>query len=130
MGYDKLPGAVSVHLSDSGIIGTAWANRFWNSTVPFAHAKFGGYLVTRLDGYTEADAKALTTRALAAQRQAGSAAADGKMLLDTCPAFGYADRMRQPHPVTSDSASSTTTSITPTCNAPPTFSGHGTCRSS
>ena len=103
LGYDKLPGAVSVHLSDSGFIGTAWANRFWNSSTPFTHAKFGGYLVTRLDGYTEADAKAVTTRALAAEGQAGKAAADGKVLLDTCPAFGYADRKSQPRPVTSDS---------------------------
>ena len=48
--YERLPGAVSGHLTDSGFTGTAWANRFWNSSTPFAHAKFGGYLVTRLDG--------------------------------------------------------------------------------
>ena len=71
LGYEKSPAAVSVHLSDSGFTGTASANRFWNSPAPFAHAKFGGYLVTRLDGYTEADAKALTTRALAGEHQAG-----------------------------------------------------------
>jgi uncharacterized protein (TIGR03790 family) len=103
LGYDKLPVAKSVHLNDGGFTGTAWANRFWSSSIPFTHAKFGGYLVTRLDGYTEADAKALTTRALAAERQAGKAVADGKLLLDTCPAFGYADRKSQPRPVTSDS---------------------------
>ena len=101
--YEKTPGAASVRLNDSGFTGTAWANRFWNSSTPFAHAKFGGYLVTRLDGYTEADAKALTTRALAAERQAGKSAAGGKVLLDTCPAFGYADRKNQPRPVTGDS---------------------------
>ena len=104
------------------IYGTAWANRFWNSSTPFAHAKFGGYLVTRLDGYTEADAKALTTRALAAEQPAGKAAgkaAEGKVLLDTCPAFGYADRKAQPRPVTSDSGEMDTTSTTPTCNARP-----------
>ena len=96
--YEKSPGAVSIHLRDGGFIGTAWANRFWNSSTPFAHGKFGGYLVTRLDGYTEADAKSLTTRALAAERVAGKSAADGKVLLDTCPAFGYADPKRQPVP--------------------------------
>jgi uncharacterized protein (TIGR03790 family) len=101
--YEKSPGAASVHLRDGGFRGTAWANRFWNSSTPFAHAKVGGYLVTRLDGYTEADAKALTTRALAAEQQAEKAA-DGKILLDTCPAFGYADRKGQPRPVTSDSS--------------------------
>ena len=103
LGYEKSPAAVSVHLSDSGFTGTAWANRFWNSVTPFAHAKFGGYLVTRLDGYTETDAKALTTRALAADRRAGKSAVDGKVLLDTCPAFGYGDRKRQPRAVTNDS---------------------------
>ena len=101
--YEKTPGAVSVPLNDSGFTGTAWANRFWNSSTPFVRAKFGGCLVTRLDGYTEADAKALTTRALAAERQTGKLAAGGKVLLDTCPAFGYADRKNQPRPVTSDS---------------------------
>lgn len=101
--YDKALGAKSIHLSDSGFTGTAWANRFWNSSTPFSHAKFGGYLVTRLDGYTEADAKALVNRALAAEQPAVKAPADGKVLLDTCPAFGYADRKRQPHPVTEDS---------------------------
>jgi hypothetical protein len=41
-----------------------------NSTEPFSHAKFGGYLVTRLDGYTQADAEALTTRSLQAEQVA------------------------------------------------------------
>jgi uncharacterized protein (TIGR03790 family) len=101
--YEKAPAAVSIRLTDSGFTGTAWANRFWNSPARFAHAKFGGYLVTRLDGYTPADAKALTTRALAAERQTGKPAAGGIILLDTCPAFGYADRKSQPRPVTGDS---------------------------
>jgi uncharacterized protein (TIGR03790 family) len=101
--YDKTPGAASIHLSDSGFTGTAWANRFWNSPAPFSHARFGGYLVTRLDGYTQADALALVTRSLSAEPRDGKPAAGGKWLLDTCPAFGYADRRRQPRPVTSDS---------------------------
>ena len=130
LGYDKLPGAVSVHLTDSGIIGTAWANRFWNSTTPFKHAKFGGYLVTRLDGYTEADAKALTTRALAAQRQAGNLAADGKMLLDTCPAFGYADRKGQLRPVTSDSGELNYNEYNADMQRAADLLRRGTCRSS
>jgi uncharacterized protein (TIGR03790 family) len=97
--YDKVPDAAGVHLSDSGFTGTAWANRFWNSRDRFGHAKFGGYLVTRLDGYTEADAKSLTTRSLAAEQQAGKLAPESKVLLDTCPAFGYADRRKQPRPI-------------------------------
>jgi uncharacterized protein (TIGR03790 family) len=97
--YNKTPEAISVQLSDSGFTGAAWANRFWNSAEPFSHAKFGGYLVTRLDGYTEADAMALTTRALEAERRAVKAPPRGKVLLDTCPAFGYADCKRQPRPI-------------------------------
>ena len=97
--YDKVPDAVRVRLTDSGFTGTAWANRFWNSTDRFTHVKFGGYLVTRLDGYTEADAKALTTRSLAAEQHVGKLASASKVLLDTCPAFGYADRKKQPRPI-------------------------------
>src|SRR6476659_1825434 len=37
-----------ITLNDSGFTGKCWANRFWNSTERFSHAKFGGYLVTRL----------------------------------------------------------------------------------
>lgn len=47
--------------------GYAIVNRYWRSGEPFSHAKYGGYLVTRLDGYTEADAKALVDRAVAPQ---------------------------------------------------------------
>ncbi|MBQ7525920.1 MAG: TIGR03790 family protein [Abditibacteriota bacterium] len=45
-------------------LGFPTINRYWNSKEPFSHEKYGGYLVTRLDGYTEADAKALVDRAL------------------------------------------------------------------
>jgi hypothetical protein len=79
--YEKMSGAVPVEIDDPesrayfianyhrAFHAQAWANRYWNSAVPFTHAKFGGYLVTRLDGYTEADAKALTTRALQAGKR-------------------------------------------------------------
>jgi uncharacterized protein (TIGR03790 family) len=97
--YEKLPGATTVRLRDGGFTGQAWANRYWNASEPFSHAGFGGYLVTRLDGYTEADAKALVTRALAAEAQAGGPAAGAAVLLDTCPAFGYASQEGQPRPL-------------------------------
>lgn len=97
--YGSIPKAIAVRLSDSGFTGTAWANRFWNSSEPFTHARFGGYLVTRLDGYTEADAKALTARALAAEQSSGKLPADGRVLLNPCPAFGYADPKNQPRPL-------------------------------
>ena len=93
--YATIPDAINVRMSDSGFTGTTWANRFWNAGEPFSHAKFGGYLVTRLDGLTEADAKALTTRALESERHPPA----GAILLDTCPTFGYADSKRQPSPL-------------------------------
>jgi hypothetical protein len=67
--YHKIAGVIRVDIDDPeyraafiaqyhrAFHAQAWANRFWNSTEPFTHAKFGGHLVTRLDGYTEADAK-------------------------------------------------------------------------
>lgn len=45
------------------LLGSPYVNKYWRSTQPFSHAIYGGYLVTRLDGYTEADAKALVDRA-------------------------------------------------------------------
>ncbi len=99
LGYESLPGATTVRLRDGEFTGLAWSNRYWNAAEPFSHARFGGYLVTRLDGYTEADAKALTTRSLAAESEAAAAVAGAVVLLDTCPAFGYASQGNQPRPL-------------------------------
>ena len=57
--YTKLPNARKINIRGSGATGWAYLNRYWKANAPFSHAKYGGYLVTRLDGYTEADAKAL-----------------------------------------------------------------------
>lgn len=94
--YTNLPGALKIDITGSGAVGCAYSNRYWNATEPFSHSKFGGYLVTRLDGYTEADAKALTSRALEAER----GLVDGKILLDVQPSFGLGDKARQPAPIT------------------------------
>ena len=65
-------------------------NRYWRCKEPFSHAKFGGYLVTRLDGYTESDAKALVDHALApAPKQAF-------ILLDADKGHGVGDISAQP----------------------------------
>jgi len=88
--YANKSGAVPVRLVDGGFTGNAWANRFWRSEEHFSHARYGGYLVSRLDGYTQADAIALTTRSLAA------GAATGTVLLDACPDFGFDIPARQP----------------------------------
>jgi hypothetical protein len=39
-------------------------NLYWRQSYPFEHRLSGGYLVTRLDGYSEADARSLVDRAL------------------------------------------------------------------
>jgi uncharacterized protein (TIGR03790 family) len=91
--YTALPHAQQINIRGSGATGWAYLNRYWQANEPFSHAKFGGYLVTRLDGYTEADAKALVVRALAAER---GLVADGKILLDIQPSFGLGDKAIQP----------------------------------
>ena len=93
--YDALPGAVRIDITGSGAVGYAYSNRYWNAEEPFSHAKFGGYLVTRLDGYTESDAKALIARARAAE----SSPMRGAVLLDVQPIFGFGDKKTQPAPI-------------------------------
>jgi uncharacterized protein (TIGR03790 family) len=94
--YDKLPGTMKIDITGSGAIGCGYSNRFWNANEPFSHEKFGGYLVTRLDGYTVADATGLVARAL----QAEKGLTDGKVLLDVQPIFGLGDEASQPAPIT------------------------------
>lgn len=92
MDYKTLPGSRQIQITGSGATGVGWANRYWNAREPFSHEKFGGYLVTRLDGYTEADAKALVARALEAERHPP----DGKILFDVQPIFGLGHPEEQP----------------------------------
>jgi uncharacterized protein (TIGR03790 family) len=72
--YPVRKDVINVVLNDSGFTGKCWVNRYWDAKEPFTHEKFGGYLVSRLDGYTVAQAKALTTNALKAEmkKQTGS----------------------------------------------------------
>lgn len=51
-------------------------NLYWQQPGPFEHRDFGGYLVTRLDGYSEADARALVDRSL------GVGILSGRVLID------------------------------------------------
>lgn len=97
--YDKIPGSVKVRFRDrSGYaVGSAWLNRYWNRHERFNHAKFGGYLVTRLDGYTLHDALALTRRAIRAE----SGLTSGDVLLDIEPDFGLGDPRSEPAPIAS-----------------------------
>ncbi len=100
MDYASLPGARKIAISGSGAVGSAFVNRYWNASEPFSHAKFGGYLVTRLDGYTAADARALVSRSLEAEANGPETLAHGKVLLDVQPAFGLGDKATQPAPIT------------------------------
>ena len=97
IGYDRIAGAVKVRFRDPKgyAVGSAWLNRYWNASVPFTHAAFGGYLVTRLDGYSLHDARALTARALSAEKRLGR----GAVLLDIEPDFGLGDPKREPAPI-------------------------------
>jgi uncharacterized protein (TIGR03790 family) len=91
---------VKISITGSGGTGFTWLNRYWKADVPFSHAAFGGYLVTRLDGYTEADAKALVDRAIAAESAGTHALQSGKVLLDVQPIFKVGDIESQPETVT------------------------------
>ena len=94
--YANLTEAMKINITGSGATGLAYSNRYWNAAEPFSHAKFGGYLVTRLDGYTEADAKGLVTKSLEAEH----GLVDGEVLFDVQPIFGLGDKTAQPAPIT------------------------------
>jgi len=86
--YASKPGLRRITIAGSGAIGAAYANRYWGANEPFSHAKFGGYLVTRLDGYTQDDAIGLVRQSLYAEAHIAEILKQGKVLLDVQPAFG------------------------------------------
>ena len=95
LGYSTDNGDVKAAIVGSGAQGVAWVNKYYNATAPFTHAQFGGYLVTRLDGYTQADAMALVDRSLAAMQNPQK----GSILLDVPSDFGSGDKTKMP-PIT------------------------------
>lgn len=98
LGYSSMPEARQIRITGSGATGRGWINRYWGAREPFSHEKFGGYLVTRLDGYTEADAKALVRRAL----QAEAHYPKGTVLIDVQPIFGLGDKDQAPKQIEGD----------------------------
>jgi uncharacterized protein (TIGR03790 family) len=94
--YPQRPDAVKIGIAGSGTVGHGYLNNYWRAREPFSHTKFGGYLVTRLDGLNEADAKSLVTRALAAEK----AKPTGKVLLDVQPSWGIGSKASEPAAVT------------------------------
>ena len=101
MDYPGMRDAVKISIHGSGARGFGWLNHYWKADVPFSHAKFGGYLVTRLDGYTQVDAEALVTRAVEAE---SAKSRTGEVLLDVQPGFKFKmeDVASQPLDVTGD----------------------------
>jgi uncharacterized protein (TIGR03790 family) len=93
--YTNLP-TLKIDITGSGAVGCAYSNRYWNAIEPFSHAKFGGYLVARLDGYTQADARSLVSRALEAEQSL----TNGIVLFDVQSIFGLGDKATQPAPIT------------------------------
>lgn len=85
MDYRLIQGAVKIRIHGSGADGFGWLNQYWNQDVPFSHAAFGGYLVTRLDGYTLSDAEALVTRSLAAETETMADVQGARVLLMCSP---------------------------------------------
>jgi uncharacterized protein (TIGR03790 family) len=99
LGYSSIQGAVKISIHGSGADGVGWLNRYWNQNAPFSHKAFGGYLVTRLDGYTQSDAESLVTEALAAETETIADAHGGKVLLDVQPIFRFNDADVAPQPL-------------------------------
>jgi hypothetical protein len=92
LGYSTANGDVQATIAGSGADGVAWINKYYNSTAPFTHAAFGGYLVTRLDGYIQSDAMALVDRSLAAMQNPQT----GAILIDVPSDFGSGDKTMMP----------------------------------
>ena len=89
--FDK-PEVLKVVIDEGGFLGKCFVNRFWNSTERFSHAKHGGYLVTRLDGYTTASVLALVDNAIAGEVTKPM----GNIFLDSMPLVEPYDTSRIP----------------------------------
>jgi len=79
--YFDMSDSLKVVIDEGGYTGKCFVNRFWNSSDRFSHAKHGGYLVTRLDGFTTASALALVDSSLAGDKSKPT----GKIFLDCMP---------------------------------------------
>lgn len=90
--YGERKDSIPISLNDSGFTGKCWANNFWNSHERFSHAKFGGYLVTRLDAYTEDEAERLITSAVASEQSPPT----GSILIDVASGHGLGDLTKVP----------------------------------
>jgi uncharacterized protein (TIGR03790 family) len=72
------------------------SNPYFREDKPFTSAEFNMYLVTRLDGLTLADAKALVDRSLAAKPEKGLFLMDASPIWDDNPGYRFVnDGMRE-----------------------------------
>ena len=90
--YFEKPEALKVVIDEGGYLGKCFVNRFWNSNERFSHAIHGGYLVTRLDGYTTVSALALVDNAIASEKTKPT----GPIFLDSMPLAEPIDVSRIP----------------------------------
>ena len=65
LNYFDRSSSLKVIIDEGGFKGNCFVNNFFNSNDRFSHAKHGGYLVTRLDGYTVEAALALVDNSIA-----------------------------------------------------------------
>lgn len=79
--YFEKSDSLKIVIDEGGALGKAFVNRYWNATERFSHIKHGGYLVTRLDGYTVESALALVDSSIAAEKTKPT----GTILLDAMP---------------------------------------------
>lgn len=98
-------------MSGSEVFGLLTPNLYWRQTYPFEHRLTGGYLVTRLDGYHEADARALVDRALTPRPSLS-----GTVLLD---AFHENESSGEPQLVDIFDPKACTLKVVPNCTPQP-----------
>jgi uncharacterized protein (TIGR03790 family) len=90
--YFERPNALKVVIDEGGFTGRCFVNRYFNSQERYAHSKHGGYLVTRLDGYTMESAMALVDNSLAGERSRPT----GTIFLDAMPLAEPIDSSKVP----------------------------------
>jgi len=96
--YFNRPAALKVVIDEGGWKGNCFVNNYFNSTERFSHAKHGGYLVTRLDGYTLEAAMALVDSSIASD----SSKPTGAIFLDASVGAEPSDVAKVPQLPTKD----------------------------
>lgn len=101
---DSMIASIEEPLPDADLIEPAKVmpktkNPYYGKSEAFSAAKFGFYAVTRLDGYTVADAKALVDRSLAAKKSDGPFFLDAMVVAKEGGYFEMNESLRSAAPV-------------------------------